>query len=233
MDNSTILVIPDIQAPFHHQDCIPFLREIKKQLKPTRIIQGGDLYDFHCFSDYDKNPDLPGTQEEIKLLKSFIKEIGKLFPVMDILDSNHGNRIRRKAMRAGLPESFLRDELSILEAPRDWKLHSKLYIKTSHGNQVLFVHNYSSNVLNSSKDMASSLVQFHFHSKYETHYWSNGKQMFFATTAGCLIDPESKAFSYNFTQSKRPCLGALVIKGMCVIHIPMILNKSNRWVGYL
>lgn len=232
MDNSTILIIPDIQAPFNHPDTIPFLKEIKKSFKPTRVIQGGDLYDFHCFSDYNKNPNLMGTQEEIIELKKFISEIGKVFPVMDILDSNHGNRIRRKANNAGLPDSFLKDEMDIIGAPVGWKLHKRLLIKTNHGNEVLLVHNYSSNVLLSSKDMACSLIQFHYHSKYETHYWSNGSKMFFATTSGCLIDPNSSAFSYNFTQSKRPCLGAIVLKGMSVIHIPMI-TKKDRWVGYL
>lgn len=233
MDNSTLLIIPDIQSPFEHQDIIPFLREVNKQIKPTRVIQGGDLYDFHCFSDYAKNPNLPGTQEEIAQLKQFIKDLGKLFPVMDILDSNHGNRIRRKANNAGIPDSFLMDEMSIVGAPVGWKLHKRLFVKTNHGNEILFVHNYSSNVLNSSKDMACSLVQFHYHSKYETHYWSNGNKMFFATTAGCLIDTESGAFSYNATQSKRPCLGVVVIRGMSVMHIPLLTNKKNRWVGII
>lgn len=233
MDNSTLLVIPDIQAPFEHQDTIPFLKEIKKAFKPTRVIQGGDLYDLHCFSDYEKNPNLPGAQEEIRQLKDFVQKLGKVFPDMDILDSNHGNRIRRKANRNGIPNNFLKDEMDIIGAPVGWKLHSRLFVKTNHGNKILFVHNYSSNVLNSSKDMACSLVQFHFHSKFETHYWSNGETMFFATTAGCLIDTHSAAFSYNATQSKRPVLGALVIKGMSVIHIPMIVDKHNRWVGYL
>lgn len=233
MDNSTILVIPDIQAPFHHPDTIPFLKELKKQFKPTRTIQGGDLYDLHSFSDYNKNPNLPGTQEEMKLLRSFIQDLGKIFPVMDVLDSNHGNRIRRKASSVGIPNSFLKDEMCIMEAPAGWKLHKSLFIKTSHGNEVMLVHNFSSNVLNSSKDMACSLIQFHFHSKFETHYWSNGRNMFFATTAGCLIDPNSAAFSYNETQSKRPCLGALVLKGMSVIHVPMICDKKGNWVGFI
>ncbi len=232
MDNSVLLVIPDIQAPFHHVDTINFLKLIKKSFNPTRVIQGGDLYDFHCFSDYDKNPDIPGTQEEIALLKKFIKELGELFPVMDILDSNHGNRIRRKASKAGLPSSFLKDEMAIIDAPVGWKLHKRLLVERKVGD-ILFIHNYSSNVLNSSKDMACSLVQFHYHSKYETHYWSNGKELFFATTSGCLIDTESPAFSYNFNQSKRPVLGALLIVGMMVVHIPMLLNDKNRWIGRL
>ena len=123
--------------------------------------------------------------------------------------------------------------MDILQYPDGWKLHSDIVLKTSHGNEIKFVHNYSSNVLNSSKDMACSLVQGHFHSKFETHYWSNGIKTFFATTVGCLIDTLSPAFSYNATQSKRPVLGALIIKGMSVTHINMQLDKRNRWVGYL
>lgn len=233
MENSTILIIPDIQAPFHHPDTIAFLSTLKKSFKPTRVIQGGDLYDFHCFSDYNKNPNLMGAQEEISQLKKFVKQLSNLFPVLDILDSNHGNRIRRKANNVGLPDNFLKDEMDIIGAPVGWNLYKRLFIKTKYGNKILFVHNYSSNVLSSSKDMACSLIQFHFHSKFETHYWSNGSDIFFATTAGCLIDPESGAFGYNATQSKRPCLGAIVLKGMSVIHVPMLLNSKGRWRGHL
>lgn len=233
MSNSCILVIPDTQAPFHHPDTLDFLKEIKRSFKPTRIIQGGDMYDFHCFSDYAKNPNLMGTSEELTAVRKFVKDLATIFPVLDMLDSNHGNRIRRRAHNSGIPLSCLKDEMEIIQAPVGWKFHSELVLKTSHGNKIKFIHNYSSNVLSSSKDMAMSIVQFHFHSKYETFYWSNGRKMFFATTSGCLIDDTSPAFSYNKNQSKRPCLGALIIKGMSVVHIPMLLDKQNKWVGYL
>lgn len=234
MDNSRILVISDMQTPYHHKDSILFLKEIKKQLKPTRIISIGDLYDFNFFSDYGKNPNLYSGRDELELVKEASKELYKLFPEMDILDSNHGNRIRRKAFQAGLPSSVLRDEMEIIGGPKTWKLHPQLIIKLPNGDKVKLVHNFNSNVLNSSKDQAMSLIQGHYHSKMELLYWSSGEKSYFGMTVGCLInDLNREVFGYNGTQSKRPVLGTGFILNSVPMLIPMQTDKKNNWVGYL
>jgi hypothetical protein len=234
MDNSRILVISDMQSPFHHKDSIAFLKEIKRQLKPTRIISIGDLYDFNFFSDYGKNPNLFSGRDELELVQAFSKELYKVFPVMDILDSNHGNRIRRQAFKAGLPTSVLKSEMDIIGGPKTWKLHSELIIKLPNGRLVKLVHNFSSNVLASSKDQAMSIIQGHFHSKFEVVYWSNGVETFFGATIGCLIDDTNRdVFGYNSTQAKRPVLGTLFLNNSIPMLIPMSVDKKNNWVGYI
>ena len=90
MDLSTVLVIPDLQMPYEHADTFPFLSEIKKQFKPTHVIQGGDLEDFHCFNFHGVDPSLPSAVDELKMLRHKVKRLAALFPVMQILDSNHG-----------------------------------------------------------------------------------------------------------------------------------------------
>lgn len=234
MDNTRILVISDMQTPFHHKDSIEFLREIKHQLKPTRVISIGDLYDFNFFSDYGKNPNLFSGREELELVKDASKKLYKLFPEMDILDSNHGNRIRRKAFQAGLPKSVLKDEMDIIGAPKTWKLHPELIIKLPNGDYVKLVHNFSSNVLASSKDQSTSLIQGHYHSKFELLYWSTGTKQYFGMTVGCLIDDSNReVFGYNGTQSKRPILGTGFINNSIPMLIPMHTDKRNNWLGYI
>jgi predicted phosphodiesterase len=42
MKNKRILVISDMHIPYHHKDSIKFLKEIKKEFKPDRIVNIGD-----------------------------------------------------------------------------------------------------------------------------------------------------------------------------------------------
>ena len=50
MKNKRILVISDMHIPYHHKDSIKFLKEIKKEFKPDKIINIGDSVDFHAIS---------------------------------------------------------------------------------------------------------------------------------------------------------------------------------------
>ena len=42
VDNSCILVIPDLHAPYHHQDALDFLVAVAAKYQPTRLINLGD-----------------------------------------------------------------------------------------------------------------------------------------------------------------------------------------------
>lgn len=232
MDNSSILVIPDLQEPYGHPDAIPFLKEIKKQFKPTRTISVGDMEDYHCFNFHGQNPSLPSAADELIMLRKKIKELSTIFPVMDILASNHGALPYRKAASVGIPKELLKDERSILQAPLTWKWHGELFIRLPNGIRLKIVHNYSANVLQSAKDQGCSLIQGHYHSRSELHWFSNGRTQNFAMNVGCLIDDSSAAFDYNKTQAKRPVLTAAVIKNGIPILIPMICQR-DRWVGWL
>ena len=73
MKNKRILVISDMHIPYHHKDSIKFLKEIKKEFKPDRIVNIGDSIDFHNISMHDSNPDLPSAGDELNLTKKYIK----------------------------------------------------------------------------------------------------------------------------------------------------------------
>ena len=48
---------------------------------------------------------------------------------------------------------------------------------------------------------------------------------------GCLIDDKSLAYEYNKTTLDRPIIGSSVIIDGQPKLIPMIMDKSGRWIG--
>ena len=80
MKNKRILVISDMHIPYHHKDSIKFLKEIKKEFKPDRIVNIGDSIDFHNISMHDSNPDLPSAGDELKMsIPIIFLKIGLIF----------------------------------------------------------------------------------------------------------------------------------------------------------
>lgn len=233
MDNSTILVISDLQCPYHHIDSFEFLKEIKKQFKPTRVINIGDEADFNSLNFHQISPDMKSASHELIEIRHYMGKLEKIFPNMDLVESNHGKLPKRRASAGGLPSAMLRSYNEIMDVGDGWRWHKSLDIKLPNGKWCHFAHNYESNALNASKNLTRCLVQGHHHSKFELAFWSNGTSQFWGATIGCLIDDSSPAFNYNKTSSKRPILGCMVIKNGHPMLIEMIVNKSNRWVGWL
>ena len=102
-DNSRILFISDLHIPFHHEDSFDFLRHLKQKYKPTRVICLGDELDKNSLSYHEKNPDLYSPGHELQVSIPFIHELEEIFPKMDILESNHGSLVWRKAKTFGIP----------------------------------------------------------------------------------------------------------------------------------
>lgn len=233
-DNSCILIISDLQAPYMHKDAIDFLKEINKQFKPTRVINIGDLADFHRLNFHGANPNLPDAVSELKSLRAFVKNLAKVFPLMEIVSSNHDALPIRKARSVGIPDEMMKDIGSIMGAPAGWKFVSRIKTLLPNGIKALFCHNFSSNLLLDSMRQGLSLICGHLHSKSLLQWWQNETLgMNFAMQVGCLIDDSSPAFDYNKQQAMRPVLTAAIIKNGIPFLIPFYVNKKNEWKGYI
>ena len=138
-DNSKILIISDMHIPYQHPDTVAFLRAIKKKYKPTRVICVGDEIDAHAMSFHDSDPDLPSAGDELQAAIKTLKPIYKIFPQMDLVDSNHGSMVYRKGKHHGIPRKYLREYGEVLEAPKtgNGTLHSQLIFQTA--KRCLFV----------------------------------------------------------------------------------------------
>jgi hypothetical protein len=162
-----------------------------------------------------------------------MKPLFKMFPKMDVLESNHGSMIYRKANTAGIPFKAIKPYREVLGAPKGWKWHHDLVIKASNGKNIYFCHNRSANVLKNSQELGMSFVSGHNHSQFEIRSWGNKLDLFWAMSIGCLIDDKSLAFAYNKLTVKRPVIGcAIILEGQPKL-LPMVLNKKGRWIGKL
>lgn len=226
-NNSRILIIPDLHEPYSHPDSLKFLKWCKKKYKPTRIISIGDEIDAHALSYHESDPDLDNAGRELEKAKKYLRPIMDLFPVMDIVESNHGSMIYRKAKSAGIPREAIKNYKEILGAPQGWHWYPDLKIKIGK-QEVLFCHGIGANVLNASKDRGVSLVQGHYHSKLCLHWHGTQRNLKFAMNVGSLVNDRSMAMAYGKNFAKRPLMGCgLIINGVPQL-IPMFVNKRHR-----
>lgn len=217
-DNSRILWVSDLHCPYQHKDALTFLEGLKKRYDPTRIIIGGDEADLHSLNFHGVDPDLHSAGRELQLTREFMKELSALFPVADVLESNHTSLAYRRAFKAGISKGFMKTYNDILQVPDTWVWHNDLMIKLPNEQDCYFCHGKSADGLKLSRNMACNVVQGHFHSKFSLQYWSNPKNLFWSMQAGSLIDDTSLAMSYNKLTLERPIIGT----GLIINSVPIL-----------
>lgn len=230
-NNKRILVISDLHAPYMHQDAVEFLKALKDKYKPTRVILTGDEADYHAISFHDSDPDLKSPGDELEKAIECLKPLYKLFPEADVLESNHGSLVIRKALATGLSRKFFRSPGEILEAPKTWNWHFDINLKLPNGTDCYFHHSKGANVKKNSQAMGSSFVQGHHHESFEIQYWGNPNALLFGMTVGCLVDSKSLAMAYNKNNLRRPVIGCGLIIDSIPQLVPLVMDKKGRWTG--
>lgn len=228
-DNSRILLISDLHIPYHHQDAIAFLTHLKEKYTPTRVICLGDEVDGHALSFHDSDPDLPSAGDEIRQALPVIAELFKIFPKMDILESNHGSLVWRKAKVFGIPKHYIKSYNEVLGVDSGWKWSFDLTVDLPNGQKCYMHHGKTSNIIQLSQQMGMNALQGHYHETFKIDYWGNSTGLYWGMQCGCLIDDDKLAFNYNNVNIKRPIIGTgLIIDSMPVLE-PMRLDASGRW----
>ena len=230
MKKQVILVIGDLHSPAMHQDTVKFLTQIKSKFKPTKVVLTGDEINFESFSYHEHNPDLPGPADELKQGIEALRPIYKLFPVAQILESNHTSLIYRKQVTAGLPSAVMKGYREVLQAPRGWTWHFDLILPTPQGS-IYFHHGKSGTVERLSKNMSMNAIQGHYHSKFYVSYWANPNGLFFDANAGTFADHHHLAMAYAKNSIPKGIHGCIIINNGVPQLIPMVLNKKGRWIG--
>lgn len=222
-DNSRVLIISDMHIPYNHPSLLDFLYGLKVRYEPTRVICVGDEMDKHAMSFHDSDPDLDSAGKELEKGRVILHEVEKLFPKMDLIDSNHGSMIHRKAKHHGIPRQYIKSYNDVLGVGEGWKWHYDLTLVLPDGKPVYFHHGKAADGLKLSQTMGMSCVQGHYHEKFNVSYWANSLGLYFSMQVGCLIDDDSYAFAYNNVNLKRPIIGTgLIIDGYPILE-PMPL----------
>lgn len=215
-----ILTISDLHAPFHHPDAFDFLRDLKRQYKPHAVICLGDEIDAHAWSRFPRNPDLPGANDELSQAKAALKQLYKIFPHVDVCLSNHTIRPWKRSSEVGLPIAFLKSIKEVLEAPAGWDWHHHVRV-----DDVLYIHGEGFSGQNGAAKAAtlyrSKVVMAHIHAWGGVVHMTGMNDKIYAVNAGCLIDPQSEAFSYGKHLAMKPTLGTAVIVDGVPGFVPM------------
>lgn len=230
-DNSRVLLISDMHIPYHHPDMLAFLKHLKEKYNPTRVICLGDELDKHALSYHDSDPDLSSAGDELRNSLPVIKELFKMFPRMDIVESNHGSLVWRKAKTFGIPRHYIKSYNDVLGVDEGWKWSFDLTINLPNGQKCYIHHGKTSDVVKLSQQTGSCSVQGHYHESFKVDYWGNSTGLYWGMQAGCLINDEALAFSYNNVNIKRPVIGTGLIINSLPILEPMILDDNGRWIG--
>jgi hypothetical protein len=210
-----------------------FLAAVKRKYKPDRIVCLGDEVDGHAISFHESDPDLDSAGPELQKAKNLLRKIYELFPSCDVLESNHGSLVYRKAKAAGIPRQCLKSYREMLEAPPGWHWHFDLTIKLSNGQHCYFHHGKTAKQGALSQRQSMNAIQGHFHSKFHITYWANPSALFWDAHAGSLSDDKSLAMEYGKNSIEKGIKGCLVILDGIPQLVPMVLKKSGRWTGKL
>lgn len=227
-----ILVLSDMHHPYAHPDTVPFLAALKKKYKFDKVVCIGDEADFHDASFHDSDPDLDGAGIELEKAIKGLKPIYKLFPNVDVVESNHGSMVLRKALVGKIPRKAIKGYNDVLDAPKGWKWSFDTTVDTPTG-PVYFCHGKSSSPGRLAQLYGMSCVQGHFHEKAQVTYISTPEKLMFDAHTGCLADDKSLALGYNKVNPKRPIVSVLVIINGIANVAPMVLKKGGRWTGKL
>jgi len=244
--NKSVLVISDLHCPYMHQDAIKFLKAVKKKYKPDRVIQIWDELDNHWISFHDADPDLDSAWEELIKWREQLHQLEKIFPEMDIMDSNHWSLLYRRGKAHWIPKHMLLGYRDVIfgDKQKDWSIKTTkglwwnwypdwMTITLSNWEQCHFRHEGDAHIGNHAWHYWMSVVAGHRHSKFEIMYVSSPFNLRFGMTVWCLLDHKSMAFAYNKQQKKRPILWCAVIIEWVPTLVPMFLTSEGRWIGKL
>lgn len=98
----TAVILPDFHIPFQDDKTIDLVLKYVKDIKPDKIIQLGDFYDFYSISRFDKDPKrIDSMQDELDegyTIWKKIKKAGKKSKLEQV-EGNHEFRLRRYLWR--------------------------------------------------------------------------------------------------------------------------------------
>lgn len=164
-----ILAIGDTHFPFTDLKKLQEIYRISKDLKPTHIVQMGDLYDMYSFSRFSQSRNLIKPQDEIRegnrLAKDMWKRLNQISPYSKKfqLRGNHSDRIWKKIMEfAPQYESLIKGPIDTLfryDGVNSFEdSRSELVI-----NGIMFHHGWQSTIGAHARWYGQSTVVGHLH----------------------------------------------------------------------
>lgn len=118
----TALLWGDVHIPFENKPVLSVVGQIAELLKPTYLIQMGDLMDCYHLSDFDQDPNrMHNLQDEITQARTHLIQMRMRSPdsMMIYLEGNHEERLRRAMWKAKGPMRALM-QLDVVRQALTW-----------------------------------------------------------------------------------------------------------------
>jgi len=189
-----VLVIGDLHAPFNHRLTMHYINSVLERNRIDEIVLLGDIIDNHYLSFHDKDPDGYGSNLEFLKAKGFLDGLHKLIPKCKVCIGNHDALADRKAFKAGMSRRWIRTIPEVFDLP-GWDFQDFHRI-----GDFVFTHGLGQQANSRSEDLGLSVVQGHYHSKFDVEaiYDQNVQgNVRYAVNGGCLIDSDAYAFAYG------------------------------------
>ena len=227
------MFISDMHIPYEHPDAFRFLKMVYEEYECTQAKSVGDLTDNHAASFHEIEYGVLSAEDEYLQSRKKMQKLQNMFGSIDTSLGNHCIMGPRKAKQAGIPLDYLKSYNDLYGVDFQWADHFWFPVRDKE-DMCLMIHTASASVLNIAKTHSHNVVQGHHHSVFGIEYFADKRQLSWAMSVGCLIDPKHPAFNYaKQASNKRPILGTGVIFDDVPVLVPMVLNSNGRWIGRL
>lgn len=232
-----VLVLPDIQFPFHQPQALQYLSMVAQRYKPDMVVGIGDEIDNYAVSAYEKDPDIYEASGEYEKTLNLLEQLYKLFPNVTALHSNHGRgRLETARKRAGFLRSQVPDYHTFIKAPHGWAFYDEVRL-----GDVLLMHGdgeraltkpYLERHIPADYGRHFSVIHGHRHEMIgrQAHAVVGGKE-YWAAYTGCLINSYHPAFGY--TKGRKAKLGCGLIVHGEYKQLRMQIDDRGMWNGEL
>ena len=211
---SRVLVIGDTHAPAMHPKYIRFLKDVDRKYNCNRVVHIGDLVDWNAISYHEKDPSMPGAQQEYKKAKKQVNKLYKAFPKVDYLMGNHSDLPARKAKTAGLIDDLMLPFKQVWDV-EGWTIHPRYHDLII--DSVIYRHGDKGKggsrlaAFNNADKMHRSVVQGHLHTQCGFEFGANNDRAFFGMQVGCGVLPNHPNMNYAKIYSNRPIIACGVV----------------------
>jgi hypothetical protein len=235
----TIVLVPDLQVPFHDRKGVAALAKFIEEYKPDEVACVGDLIDMPQISQWTKGTAGEHTRDLHKHRNEAV-EVIEMLRINHISRANHEDRLW-KSLSSRLPglldlpelriETFLRlDEMNVQYHHGPYELAHNWYLM--HGDESTQSSKAGMTGANLSQRVGASVAIGHTHKLglIPTTHMLGGKirRTDWGFEVGCILDFNSKGFKYmkgmaNWT----PGFGLLKVDGKAVTPVPVpIIGRS-------
>lgn len=227
--SGAVVVIGDTHFPFELESAVSAVVEAVRRLRPSLVVQVGDLYDRYSQSRFPRNHSVMTPAEEMErgrekadFMWHRIREAAPKARCVQLL-GNHDERPFKRVAAAA-------PELMEMITPTLRGLHTFDGVTTLMDaaeefihDGVAYMHGYHSRLGFHATKNATSTVHGHTHHG-GTWFRSDTRGVIFELDAGCLVDVSHKAFDYRLQRKLDGItVGYGVIDGWGPRFVPLVV----------